>query len=425
MLFIYNIIQVLGILLLAPVLLLIVAVKAKYRLRIPKRLGFGLCGLVKKIPQGSPRIWIHALSVGEVSSSASLLAGLRENFPEAVVLFSAATSAGETHSRKILQPHVDLFIPFPLDILPVIRRFVRMIRPDLFILIETDFWPNFLSTLSAEKIPSLLVNGRISAKSYTKYSAFQPFFLPMFSSFSTLAMQRQEDVEKMIALGVPAEKVRALGNLKYDTAVPKGPKSTLSRQDWSLPGHKTIMVAGSTHPGEEEMLCLMFKKLLVDFPNLFMVAAPRFVERGSSVLKIFKQSGCVGYLRSGKVDPEANVLVLNTIGELAGLYGIADLAFVGGSLIEFGGHNPLEPAALGTPVLFGPYMSDFADIVEDLLDEQAAVQVKNSDDLTRVVRQYLENPETIKNSGQAALDFVSKRQGVTGRHINLIKQVLA
>lgn len=426
MLFVYNIIQFLALLLLAPILLLIVAVKAKYRLRIPKRLGFGLKRLTKKIPQGAPRIWIHALSVGEVSSSVSLIAAIKQNFPGAVILFSAATSAGEIHCRKILHHQVDFFLSFPLDLLPVARRFVKLIRPDLFILIETDFWPNFLSTLAAEDIPSLLVNGRISAKSYTKYSAFQPFFRPMFSSFSSLAMQRREDVDKMISLGVPAEKVNALGNLKYDTALPEGLRKTVvSRRHWSIPEQKIVMVAGSTHPGEEVKLCLMFNELLVEFPNFFLIIAPRFVERGNSVMKIFQQNNCPAYLRTGKFQSGANVLVLDTIGELAGLYGLADLAFVGGSLVDYAGHNPLEPAAFGTPVFFGPYMSDFADIVEDLLDEKAAVQVKDVDDLTRVVRYYLKNPGAMKKNSQAVLDFINKRQGVTSRYVKLIKQVLS
>lgn len=425
MLFFYNILQFLALLLFFPILLCVVVVKKKYRLRIPRRLGFGLKGLAKKIPQGAPRIWIHALSVGEVSSSVSLVSAIKREIPGAVIFFSATTSAGEIHSRKILHHMVDFFLPFPLDLLPVTRRFVKLLRPELFVLVETDFWPNLLSTLSGEKIPSLLVNGRISAKSYSKYSVFQPFFRPMFSSFSSLAMQRREDVDKMVALGVPAEKVRVLGNLKYDTALPDGfAENVSSRQYWSIPEQKIVMVAGSTHPGEEVMLCLMFKELLVEFPNLFLVVAPRFVERGSSVLKIFQQNKCDAYLRTGAVQKEANVLVLDTIGELAGLYGLADLAFVGGSLVDRAGHNPLEPAALGTPVFFGPYMSDFADIVEDLLEEKAAVQVQDADELTRIVRHYLYNNKNMKQNGQVALDFVKNRRGVTGRYLKLIKQEL-
>ena len=425
MIVIYNLIQLLGLALLWPFLGLLVACRPKYRLRIPARLGLGLRVLAAAIPAGRPRIWIHALSVGEVSSSLTLVHAIRRQYPDAVLLFSAATASGERYARAVPGLPVDLFIPFPLDISPVVRRFVQGVRPELFILVETDFWPNFLHRLAAENIPALLVNGRISQKSYSKYSFFQPFFLPMFNSFAALAMQRVEDVEKMVSLGVAAGKVKNLGNLKYDAMAPRiRPRQTGGRKERGLPADRTILIAGSTHEGEEEIVCRVFQQLAVDFPRLFLVIAPRNIERGPAVLKLVRQKGLGASCRSAATRDDQQVLVLDTMGELAGLYRLADLAFIGGSLVAAGGHNPLEPAAAGVPVLFGPHMEDFADVVDDMLAAGCAVQVGNEEELAGRLRFYLANAAERKQRGEAAREFVEARRGVSMRHIDLIRQVL-
>lgn len=426
MLFVYNILQLTALLLLGPLIVVLVLAKEKYRFRIPGRLGRGLGALMARLPAGRPRIWIHALSVGEVSSARTLVAAIRREMPEAVVIFSAATSAGEKMAAKILAPDVDLFIPFPLDILWVTNHFVKTVRPDLFVLVETDFWPNFLASLSRRKVPALLVNGRISRKSYTKYRAFQPFFRPVFNSFAALAVQRREDVEMLERLGAAGEKLVCLGNLKYD-AVPTGndPGSGPARADIGIPDDKTVLVAGSTHPGEEEILLDIHAALIGDHPDLFLVIAPRNIERCGEIGRLITGKKLRFCLRSERIAAEGSILLLDTMGELAGLYALADLAFVGGSLVHLGGHNPLEPAASGIPVFFGPHMEDFADLTEDLLREKSAFQVADREELEAGLLGLLEDPAGRREKGRRAADFVAARQGVTARHLDLIKKVLS
>jgi len=424
MLAVYNLIQLLGLVFLWPLLLLLVAGKAKYRLRIPARLGFGLRELAEKIPAGRPRIWIHALSVGEVSSAVTLVHAVREHFPDAVLLFSAATASGEKFAGNRGLP-VDLFIPFPLDVYAVVRRFVKILRPDLFLLVETDFWPNFLHQLAAENISALLVNGRISRKSYRKYSIFQAFFLPMFRSFSFLAMQRQEDVEKMVRLGVAAARVKNLGNLKYDAILPKMGGRMVVRKDLGIDEGRTLFIAGSTHDGEEEMLCRVYQELVRRFPDLLLLIAPRNIERAAAVVKLARHQGLAVSTRSAGGRADDQLMVLDTMGELAGLYRLADVAFIGGSLVAAGGHNPLEPAVAGIPVFFGPHMEDFADVVEDMLAAGCVIQVGNENELLQGISFYLQDPQLRKEKGGAARRFVEARQGVNMRHIDLIRQVLS
>ncbi|RJX27228.1 MAG: 3-deoxy-D-manno-octulosonic acid transferase [Desulfurivibrio sp.] len=425
MLAVYNLIQLLGLVLLWPLLLLLVVGKAKYRLRIPARLGFGLGELAEKIPAGRPRIWIHALSVGEVASSVTLVQAIREHFPEATLLFSASTAAGERFARSSEGLPVDLFIQFPLDVYPVARRFVKTLRPDLFVLVETDFWPNFLHQLAAGNIAALLVNGRISRKSYRKYSFFQAFFLPMFRSFSFLAMQRQEDVEKMVSLGVAAARVKTLGNLKYDAMLPKAGARQISRNELGIAADRPLLIAGSTHEGEEEILCRVYRELAARFPDLFLILAPRNIERAAAVVKLVRGKGLAVSTRRAGRHADDQLLVLDTMGELAGLYRLADIAFIGGSLVARGGHNPLEPAIAGIPVFFGPHMEDFADVVEDMLAAGCAIQVSGEQELLQSLSSYLQEPELGREKGRAARQFVKSRQGVNMRHIDLIRQVLS
>ncbi|MFH1217579.1 MAG: 3-deoxy-D-manno-octulosonic acid transferase [Pseudomonadota bacterium] len=426
MLFFYNLIQILGLIFLWPLALLVVACKAKYRLRIPKRLGVGLDSLLREVSPGKPRIWIHALSVGEVISAVPFVRALRAQYPGASLLFSAATSSGQRYAENLPDFPIDVIIPFPLDFYPVAFRFIRKVRPDLFILIETDFWPNFLHGLQKEKVPALLVNGRVSQKSYTRYSAFQPFFLSMFNSFQALAMQRRQDMEKMVELGVDATKLMVLGNLKYDAVLPAAEVvRPFGKKDFSIDPDRPVFIAGSTHDGEEEMLCSVFQKLLRRFPRLFMVIAPRNIERADAVAKIVQQKGFSVARRSAGVERDDQVMVLDTMGELAGLYAIADLAFVGGSMVDQGGHNPLEPAVFGVPVFFGVHMEDFADVAEEMIVEHCAEQVETAEQLMDAIRRFLESADLREKTGDAARVFVSVRQGVNHRHIELVERVLS
>lgn len=413
----YNLLLIPGLILAAPLLL----VKPKYRGRAAARLGFGLT----KITGGRPRIWLHALSVGEVSSARSLVRALRTAYPEGTIILSTATRAGDEFARRQLAPAVDLFVAFPLDLPGVGSRFLRCLDPDLFLLVETDFWPNFLAALRHRGIPALLVNGRISRRSFTRYARLRWFFRPLFASFAGLSMQTAADAEQMAALGVAAEKVRPLGNLKYDAALPLPAKGAPARSDYGLPAGGPLWVAGSTHPGEEEIVLQVHQRLLDIFPNLHLILAPRQIERGREIAGLAARCGLTARSRSSGTAGSEQVLVLDTIGELGAAYGLADFAFVGGSLVAARGHNPLEPAALGRPVLYGPHMEDFGEIARDLEGSGGARTVRTEEELFEAARAWLSDSKERRDCGRRALALVARHRGATNRHLELIGQVLA
>ncbi|MEA2084004.1 MAG: 3-deoxy-D-manno-octulosonic acid transferase [Thermodesulfobacteriota bacterium] len=436
MLLIYNILQISALILLGPFLVVGILLIPKYRGRILKRLGIGSDLFPDTGSTHRPRIWIHALSVGEVTSARPLVRDMRKAFPHAMILFSASTRSGGETAVRILDDYVDRFFPFPLDFFPSVRRFVKRINPDLFILVETDFWPNFLFELKMKGIPGLLVNGRISKKSFDKYNGKKWFFSPMFNSFSFLCMQTESDAQKMVGLGVDVEKVRTFGNLKYDSVEPgaeerngKSCSKNAVRADGpanlGIPASRTFWVAGSTHAGEEEILFNVFKRVRQEFPALFLVVAPRNVDRGDEILRIADKTGLAGCLRSkGSVAAYADFLILDTLGELIKFYSICDMAFVGGSLADEGGHNPLEPACFAKPVMFGPHMDDFDEISKDLLDAGGAVRVCNEDEIYTHLQSWLADRSLMEETGVRAETFVNRHRGVTARHIELIRSIL-
>lgn len=425
MLIFYNLIQLLGLIILAPVILCVIIFKPKYRGRIFKRLGFGLTDVVSQIDTSKQRIWIHALSVGEVSSVRSLVEKVRVEFPKSVIIFSSTTRSGEQHAQVSLADYVDVFIPFPLDNYWVARFFITSVRPDLFVLVETDFWPNFLCLLKKKNIPAVLVNGRISGEAYANYRRFKFLFQPMFESLRILAVQREDDVSMLRAIGVPTEKVTRLGNLKYDVLTPSSSAESVQHSHrFSIPEKKMVWVAGSTHPGEEEILLSVCSTLQQSYPNLFLVIAPREIDRANSIKLLAEKKGLKMFCRTGEPVDGAHGMILNTLGELASVYSLADFAFVGGSLVSRRGHNPLEPAAKGKLVLFGPHMEDFIDIVTDMLNEKVAIQVNSEENMRKKIKEFLENPKDLDSYGRRAAEFVRSRQGVTERHIDLLRSLL-
>ena len=419
MLFLYNILQVLLLVIILPLLAAVFAVRPGYRRHILSRLGLGARELV---PFPAPRkktIWVHALSVGEVTSSLPLIRGIRAAF-DVTLIFSATTRTGSRLAEDIIAPHVDRIVLFPLDILPVIHRFLTLIRPDLFILVETDFWPNLLSVLHKKGIPSLLVNGRISEKSMGAYRRFGFFFRPLFRSFAALSMQTAADRENLIALGIPEDRIFTLGNLKFDTPtlVEKNPD-----QVDQPPG--LCLVAGSTHRGEEEILLAAYTRLKRDRQTLSLVIAPRDISRRTEIGRLAESLGLAAVCRSqGATSLRPDLLILDTIGELAAYYRSCDIAFVGGSLVDQGGHNPIEPAVMGLPVLFGPHMEDFAEIAEDLLAAGGALRVHNGDSLFLTLERLFDDPAFRRTTGKAAAVYIKDKQGVVTRHLALIRKFL-
>lgn len=414
---------------LLPVLALL-ACRKKYRGRIGKRLGWGLAAQVAQLPPSSgPTIWLHALSVGEVTSAVPLARGLRQAYPQARLLFSVTTGAGDQVARKLLVPYVDLIIAAPVDLGWVVPYFLRVLKPDLFLLVETDFWWHWLRRLRHERIPAVLVNGRISAASLARYRRLARFFLPMFRSFSLLSMQTAADAAHMVALGVKPDKVVTLGNLKFDTSLLSGEATNqealaIQKERYGFAVAPPLWVCGSTHRGEETIVFEAYRRLRAEIADLQLVLAPRNIERAGEIIELAEQHGLSCRRRSTDRQDTGPLLILDTIGELAGCYAMADLAFVGGSLVAAGGHNPIEPAAVAVPVLFGPHMEDFAEIAAELIRYGGASQVDSGEELQAVLRDLLTDRNRRRSMAEAARACVLANRGVVRRHLEAITALL-
>ena len=416
MLLIYNFLQIVLAILLAPLLLLIILLTPKYREMIRRRSGSGLRTAASALSGGGPRIWVHALSVGEVSSARAMVRAIKRQYPDGVLLFSASTRSGLAYAELVVAEDVDLLLPFPFDLYWLVERFIRILKPDLFILVETDLWPNFLASLSRHKVKSLLVNGRISAASAKKYQRGRFFFAPLFNVFSKISMQTILDAERMAELGVSKKKLISLGNLKY--GVIDIPPVNRAEAGPKIPEDRLVLLAGSTHAGEEEVLLEVYNGLRESFPDLFLVIVPRDVGRSKEIAAIAEKKGLRPVLRSAAANEAGDLMILDTLGELAELYSRCGIAFVGGSLVNEGGHNPLEPASLAKPVIFGPHMEDFGEVAEDLLRVGGAVRVAGRQSMTEILGKWLADQNARLAAGKCGAGLVREQQEVTANHIS-------
>lgn len=423
MFILYNLLQLLFIVVFFPFIIVFVLCSSKYRDRVPARLGLGLKNKLHSTAtphDTTVTFWIHALSVGETTSAEPLIRGLKNHFPKCKVIFSVTTKSGRQVADSRLSKIVDVVLDGPLDILPVVEYFHTMIRPDYFILVETDFWPNNLLRLQKRGIPTVLVNGRVSEKSIAGYKRMPFFFGPMFRSFSALCMQTAGDKSKLESLGIPAPKVLTLGNLKFDTHDLNLNNNNTELEQY-IPKDRIIFICGSTHPGEEELIISSYLKARKEYPELFLIIAPRNINRTDEIKQIAERYSLVVSMRTEPTSTTSNIFILNSIGELAACYSLGQIAFVGGSLVSKGGHNPIEPASMGIPVLFGPHMEDFSEIADSLVICGGGKTVQNEDDLQKALLYFLQSEENRVNQGAAAKKFVNSHRGVIDKHIELIQ----
>jgi 3-deoxy-D-manno-octulosonic-acid transferase len=426
MFILYNMLQFLFLVVFFPLIAIFVLCSPKYRDRIPARLGFGLRNKIEldsTSKEKSPVFWLHALSVGETTSSEPLIRGLKKRFPNCKIIFSVTTKSGKGVANLRLTDLVDAVIDGPLDILPVVLYFHAKIQPDLFVLVETDFWPNNLLLLNNKSIPTILVNGRVSEKSILGYRRMPFFFGPMFQSLTTLCMQTTNDKKKIESIGLPPQKVLTLGNLKFDTPELYFKKEGVELEHY-LPQNRIIFICGSTHPGEEELLITSYLRVREEFPEIFLILAPRNIKRSQEIKDIASAHSLSVSMRTEPQQSSSDIFILNTIGELAACYSLAKIAFVGGSLVSKGGHNPIEPASMGIPVLFGPHMEDFSEIAKSLMDCDGGKTVQNEDELSQTLKSLLKSPESRKSNGLSAKSVVDSHRGVIDKHLNLIQTLL-
>ncbi len=427
MLQLYSFLSTILFLLFLPLILAVSLLKKKYRGRTLQRLGLTLR---KQLPKNAgstvPVIWIHALSVGEVTSALPLIIGLRQRYPDALLYFSTTTSTGRETARQLSKGIVDSVFFSPFDVFFTLQHFLNLINPSLFVLVETDLWPGWLYCLKKRGVPALLVNGRFSKKSLTTYHRFRLLFRPMFDCFSLISMQTRQDAKTLQHIGIPADRITTLGNLKFDAALSNNSSASpkIRRTDLHLPQDCPLLICGSTHKGEEKILFTALWEIKKKIPNFHLLIAPRDISRTGEIEMLAREYNLSSSRRSLVSEESTDILILDTLGELASCYRLADITFIGGSLVPAGGHNPLEAATCGRPVLFGPFMDDFTEISQDLIAAGGAQVVSTSDELVEQILSLLNSPQRATAMGAAAKKIVRKNQGVVQRHLDVIEQLL-
>ena len=384
--------------------------------------------LPKKLELDRP-IWIHAVSVGEAMAIRGLLDELRVIYSDKRFVISTVTATGNKIARSICR-ETDFVTYLPLDLSFVTKSVLDRINPSLFIIVETEIWPNLISSLYRKNIPSIVVNGRISDRSFAGYRAIKFLLRPILNKINLFCVQTSRDAQRLISLGVPGDKIKITGNMKFDHQ-DYGGKKTADETDkyrslLRLGEASKLWVAGSTHPGEEELILSVYRELLNEFADLRLLIAPRHPARSQDLIKLSKRFGfaClkVSLLNSPthKFTDPRSVFILDTVGELINFYAIADIVFVGGSLVKIGGHNILEPASFSKPVLFGPYMFNFRDIADLFISHKAAILVRNPEELKANIKYLLTNPLLISGFAKRAQELLLENKGATKRNAEYI-----
>ncbi len=360
-------------------------------------------------------IWIHAVSVGEVLAVSGLVRQLKEKLPQAHIVLSTTTRTGHEVAVSKLK-EVDLVIYSPFDLSWVVEEFVRSINPKIYIAVETEIWPNLFKHLSQKKVPIVIVNGRISQKTFEGYKRLAFFMKKILACVNTFCMQSPTDIDRLENLGVSDEHLRLVGNVKFDEL--PAPPTRLDLKDLGLPPNAGLWIAGSTHAGEEAIVLKVFKNLTAAFPNLRLIIVPRHIERTNEVVALVNERGFFPVKFSQKrILPGGtdSVIVVDTIGHLRSLYALAHVVFVGKSLTAQGGQNIIEPAFFSKPILVGPHMQNFQDVLNTFLKEEAIVQVNDAEDLEIKLKALLNDPVRMKMLGQKARRTIEQNQGATKR----------
>ena len=438
MYFLYSFLMTVAAVLMAPYWVVQGLRHKKYFVSMTERLGYMLHEL-NNLPEERPgSIWIHAVSVGEVLAGVSLARKLKELHPERPLIISTTTATGQAVARERM-PFADAVIYFPFDWKRSVGCVLDAVKPAIVVILETEIWPNFLRETRKRNIPVIFVSGRISDRSFARYKKFfamfglylRPFLRSVLAQPAAFLMQTETDADRSRELGAPPELVKVSGNLKYDQELPGvTPLATWLQEELKRRGRWPVIVAGSVVATEEPLALIAFGVLQGDFPKALLVLAPRKPERFAAAAEFIEESHRKYVRRSelgvtgpgispngtGKeISDEASVLLLDSIGELASLYPLADGVFVGGSLVESGGHNILEPAAFGKVPVFGPSMENFAAIAKKFVDAGAAIQVESPEDAGVEWIHLLKSKEKMQKMGEAARQLVESSRGTLER----------
>ena len=410
--------------------------RGKFHSGFLNRLGFFPKDIQNSLVAKRP-IWLHMVSVGEAQALRILLEKLRKEYPDRKIALSTVTPTGNKIARSIAVEG-DLVFYLPLDISFIVRSVVDLINPCLFVIAETEIWPNLVTYLSKRGIPIISVNSRISDRSFKSYKLIKFLLKGILNKISLFCAQTQTDSRRLLALGVDPKKIKLTGNMKFDTStllsVNGSTTLTIDNADYrrklGLKEADRLLTAGSTHPGEEEIILGVYKELLSDFPALKLLIAPRHPERAKEIERLVLNYGFnsvfISKPRLSTIDYRlSTVFILDTIGQLKDFYAVSDIVFIGGSLIKKGGQNILEPAVLAKPIIFGPHMFNFRDIAELFLVSGGAVLVKNKEELREKIKDLLLHPESALGLGRRARELLLKNQGASERNLEIIKEVLS
>ncbi len=375
-------------------------------------------------------IWIHAVSVGELLTARPLIAALRERHPRLRIFLSTTTMSAQQLARR--NPlDVDGVFYFPFDLGFVVRRTLDLVKPKLFLMMETEIWPNLLRECGRRGVKTAIVNGRLSSRSFPRYRLARGFFRPVLTGIDRFCVQSEESARRFVAIGAPADRVVVTGSLKFDSLEPASAGQARSRDRvlryFRFPASRPVWVAGSTMKGEEAIVLRVFRRLKTAQPGAVLVMAPRHPERFDDVVALARQEGFRTLRRSElpiDAEPRADVVVLDTIGELAAVYQVGTIVFVGGSLVPTGGHNILEPAIFGRPIVYGPHMHNFTEIAAAFAANDAGVQVASEGAFEEAVLALMADPVRRARLGAAARALVETNRGAKTRTLEVLDALL-
>lgn len=422
--FIYNLLWPIGLLVFLPGYLVKMFRRGGYREKFGQRLGF-YDAVVRDRLARLNSTWLHAVSVGEVSIALKLARQLRTLQPNLACVLTTTTTTGFSFARKNAPSWMEVMY-MPLDFWPIMRRAFSVIRPDRIVLVEAEVWPNLVAQAHRRTVPIALVNARLSPRSEKRFLRFVRFVAPIFRRLDLICVPEIGDVERWRALGVRRERIRPVGSVKYDSSDLEVRMEIQGIGMFHLsPLHPAnlVLLGGSTHQGEEELLAQVFVKLRQQFPSLCLFLAPRHVERVREIRKRLEARGLVVRFSSeATTDPDAkpDCVLLDKTGELQLWYGIATVAFVGKSLTAHGGQNPVEPVVAGVPVIFGPNMENFARLAQELVAKKGAIEVRDAVSLERAIQDLLADSGARRSLVENAEQIISQHRGATARTARLI-----
>jgi 3-deoxy-D-manno-octulosonic-acid transferase len=428
MYFVYNLLLSLATVFILPVFIVYVFMTGKYKEGLKERFGFISRRIIKN-SSFKPRLWIHACSVGEVSVVKPIISELKKIFPCSYIIISNTTKSGHDLAKQELKD-ASAYLYFPLDLWCVVKKVLRITSPDIILISETEIWPNFLKAAKRQGIKTILVNGRISSRSFNGYIKIRPFIKKVLQNFDILSMIAKRDAKRIIAMGASSERVFINGNSKYDRLTDLANSSfeeeikavlNISKED-------KVFIAGSTRRGEEEIIIDAYLKFVNIHPDMLLVLAPRHIDRTEAVKELLRQNKLEFVMKTdldnGKSKRDRKVIIINTIGDLFKVYSVGTIIFCGGSLVPLGGQNILEAAAWGKVVFYGPSMEHFLDSKELLEEIGAGIEIRDADDLVKKGLELLKDEGRLHALGKAGREAVLAKRGAARRTAELTRVLL-